>query len=372
MTRTNYLVVATSGRALAQSARRAGLGAHVIDLFGDEDTRACAETVTALADPQALASPALVGIVDDLWARHRPAGLVPGSGFEACPDQLAAIARGRPLFGNSPEVLRRVKDPVQFFGLLDRLRVAYPPTRFTGTAHEAGWLAKRITGAGGAHIRRLAIGESAGPSCYLQRFMPGLSFSAVFLTDARQTRVLGYNRHWNAQWDDRAPFRHSGAVRWHAANEPWRARTEEVVRTVSAAAGLVGLCGMDFILDETGAVTLLEVNPRPPSTFELHEGQDSLFAAHLAACQGRVVRPALKDDAYVAAAAVLYAQETCTVSRGTVWPEGVADRPRAGRTIEAGEPVCTIHASAANMDDACRLVRERMEGIAGALWRETD
>ena len=42
------LIASVSGRALAQAARRAGYGARVADLFGDDDTRAATEHVARL------------------------------------------------------------------------------------------------------------------------------------------------------------------------------------------------------------------------------------------------------------------------------------------------------------------------------------
>ncbi|MGH8603620.1 MAG: ATP-grasp domain-containing protein, partial [Gammaproteobacteria bacterium] len=121
-----FLVVALSARALAQSARRAGVSVHAIDLFADLDTRACTESACAVAAAEGgFNRVALLGALQAVDGDQRM-GLVVGSGFEGHPELLEMLIAQRRFYGNPPEVVQKVKDPKLFFPLLERLGLPYP------------------------------------------------------------------------------------------------------------------------------------------------------------------------------------------------------------------------------------------------------
>src|SRR3954469_23627566 len=146
------LIVALSGRSLAQSARAGGFDPIVLDAFADLDTREAASAVAQVpvdADWRFLPEPLLA-------AAQRlappPVPLAYGSGFERCPDLLAELAVGRELLGSAPAAIRRAKDPFAFATLLHELGVPHPAVRREPPDDPAGWLAKRAGGAGGGDV----------------------------------------------------------------------------------------------------------------------------------------------------------------------------------------------------------------------------
>lgn len=152
------VVVAQSGRALARSAGRAGIPVHVLDLYADRDTSALARSVSRIGSiATGFRADRLLGSLHRIEAREGIDGIVAGSGFEERIDLLEAMARVGRLLGNPPEVVRRAKDPACFFPLLARLGIPHPETVTEAPAGSradgAGWLCKRIGGAGGAHVR---------------------------------------------------------------------------------------------------------------------------------------------------------------------------------------------------------------------------
>ena len=374
MSGVDYLVVAVSGRALAQSARRAGLAVHVIDLFGDIDTRAAAGAVTVVpADPVGGFEPATLRSVVRVLPADVP--LVAGSGFEHAPELLDAICRGRSCLGNPPALLERLRHPAAFFALLDELAIPHPPVMTDGTAPDANWLVKRIGGRGGAHTGRARPGADIPSGHYLQRYAEGISLSALILANGETARVLGYTRHWRAQPGAGAPFRHSGMVA--LADEgavSWRGQVAAIARALAERFNLVGLCGLDFILAggrrdraEVRTVQVLELNPRPPASFELHEAKQNLFSAHIEACRGRLATAPVAAGEALHAAAVMYAAEDGTVPSAFQWPAWTADQPAPGSRVGQGAPVCTVFGAAAAPAAACHQVRARMRRLATAL-----
>src|SRR3954451_17887164 len=110
---SRLLIVAVSGRALAQSAGRGGHRPVVLDLFADQDTHACSSASRRINIPGTLRiDPAR--LLEAVRRLAPGAGLVYSSVFEARPALLERLSRGRPLYGNTPATLRSVRDPARF------------------------------------------------------------------------------------------------------------------------------------------------------------------------------------------------------------------------------------------------------------------
>jgi predicted ATP-grasp superfamily ATP-dependent carboligase len=106
----------------------------------------------------------------------------------------------------------------------------------------------------------------------------------------------------------------------------------------------------------------LEINPRPSATLDIFEPPGgSLFALHMSACDGALASKAPSLPG-AAASAIVYAERDGSIP-ALQWPDWTADRPHAGATIKAGEPLCTIHAFAAAAAEARQLVDERLATV---------
>ena len=94
-------VVGASARAAVMSLARAGYAAWTVDLFADRDLKRIAPCVRCpLAEfPEA---------IPELADRFPPGPVLYTGGLENYPDVVAELAMRRPLWGNGPDVLRRV------------------------------------------------------------------------------------------------------------------------------------------------------------------------------------------------------------------------------------------------------------------------
>ncbi len=365
---TPYLIVAVTGRALAASAVRGGYRVAVLDCFADRDTRALASACRSVAssggprfDARALLQAA------DALARRSSGGLVYGSGFEGRTGLLASLAGDRPLHGNPPEVVAAVRDPAGFFPLLQRLGIAHPEVRLAAPANSAGWLVKQAGGAGGAHVRH--AGESRPPrGAYFQRLESGRTLSVPFLADGRRALALGVNRQWTAAARPGLPFLYGGAVGGVRLPRRIGRELQDGLDALVAATGLIGLNGLDFILRGDRWLAL-ELNPRPTATMELYDPDypAGLFGWHLRACRGELPEHAATPRA-TRAHAVLYAAAPCRAA-GVRFPRWCRDVPMPGTRFEPGDPVCTVHAAAADAARAIALLWRRSALAERALRR---
>ncbi len=367
---TSVLIIAQSARALAQSAVKAGWQVCAIDQFGDQDTRAAAECAV-VADFADTAGVLAAG--ERLLEKHRSDACIVGGGLECSPALIEAFGRRLPLMGNSAGIYRQMCHPASLCALLERLGIAHPETVLEGPAPSAGWLAKRAGGSGGGHIRILGAGESPGAGYYRQRRVDGISASALFLANGRDARILGYTRHWQAkpQADAGQPYLRSGLTRWREVPSSVALQVANMVGELTEAAGLRGLCGMDFVLDQGGQVVVLEVNPRPPASFELHEGDHSLLEAHRKASAGQLEPPPPAPARMVRSAAVMYTSDPLTIAAGFTWPDWCTDIPAVGTLIGSNRPVCSVTATSTDLETAQAMVQERLLTLRSELWKPT-
>jgi uncharacterized protein len=354
-----FLIAAVSGRALASSARRGGFPVVVLDYFADRDCAGSAAACRSVVATGALRFDrrALVAAAKELSPSGQCGGLVYGSGFEARPALLRDLAAGRRLFGNRPDVVRAVKDPVRLTGLLDRLGIPHPDTRVTRPAAPGGWLIKRIGGAGGTHVRPAERGPAPDGS-YFQRLEPGETCSVLFLADGRRTRILGWNRQWTTAAIPGAPYLFGGAVGGITLPAALTREISAAVQHLVEAVGLMGINGLDFLV-RGRRWSALEVNPRPTATMELYDPDypRGLFAWHLAACDGRLPE---RIPAPRACRAISIVQAPGGWTAGSFdFPAWCRDLPWPSTTFAPGDPLCTVHASAADPEAAVRLVERR-------------
>jgi predicted ATP-grasp superfamily ATP-dependent carboligase len=293
---------------------------------------------------------------------------VVGAGFEDRPALLAHLAQGRHLLGNPPEVLASLKDPRIFFPRLDALAIPHPPVAFRRPAAPDGWLVKRRGAAGGGHIRAAGDGSPPGPRDYHQRRATGRAISALFLAAGKGARALGFSEQWRAGdhgGDHGEDFRFGGLARPASLPPRMEALLVEVVRSLAANFGLVGLNSADFLVRDRD-FDLLEVNPRPGASLDAFDGEPGLFGLHCRACAGQLPdRWAGPADA--TALVILSAPHDLTVPGGITWPDWTADRPAQGTLVRRGHPICTILAQAAAMGEARALVAARAVEVLGAL-----
>ena len=354
---------------------RGGQRVIALDLFGDRDLRAVAET---WATVRRRTGGILRFDADDLLdvaSRVAPpaagGGLVYGAGFEDDARLLRVLSSGRELLGNPADVVERVKDPHALEALASAAGIPHPVVRNDPPRDPSGWLSKLAGGSGGGHVvpaSRAPDAVEGGLRRYFQRIAAGRAISALFLADGRDALLVGLSEQWT-----RAPgidFGFAGATGPVELAPALEGAIRAIVDRFVGASGVRGCCSLDLLVDGE-RVVLLECNPRPPATLDLYDDDwaRGLFDAHVAACRG--VLPSVAPGPREARAfAVVYAPRTMRQPRRFAWPDDCRDVPcaPAGRAeFEAGAPICTVHAASASAALARRAVAQRAEDLLQRL-----
>ena len=370
MTSSPVLIVAFSGRALAQSARRAGYLPLVADAFGDLDTRAAAHAFKIIpgAMQTGFRAKPLIAALDALVAAapSKPIGLVLGSGLEDKPRLWDLLDKRYGVLGCNADTVRACKDPQIFFPVLDELGIPHPETRMTPPENPEGWITKRIGGSGGRHIRMATAVSRARSRRYFQRLVEGerISLSAI-VTDGITNDLT---RQWCAPSPSQ-PFRYGGAVSIGYGGTPAEMEMLGRVSELSRALDLRGLVSFDFVVRD-GAVYLLEVNPRPGASLDVTDTvEGSRFHAHITACRERELHywgGTVEEGAK--AAAILHADRGTLMLGKFDWPEWVADRGAPGTNIPLGAPIATVLADGGTTAAAMELVQARLAELETLIY----
>lgn len=383
MPREPLLLIGASVRAAAHSAAAAGFEVGAIDLFGDADL--CR---TALAVRRSTRFPADTLLLAESFP---PGPWLYTGGMENYPRLVARLAVRRPLLGNGPDVLRRVRDPRQLAAWLERsgMSVAVPRIHAAAavgaipSAEAGSWLLKHRRSSGGLAVRPATIGDLMGQSLptrrgrYLQRLIAGTSFGASYLAAGSTASFLGLAEQLAAPaFDGSAPFRYGGSITV-PLDEDDRNLLEELGARLAGEFALCGLFGVDLIRDVAGRWWLLEVNPRPTASMDLWESPTAppLVAMHVDAFRSGCLpsRP-LPSGSTMRARRVVYSGTLC----GSVPPElaelllrgadgrgqyTIADVPATGSFVAPDQPLVTLFATGATREELLAALVEAERNV---------
>lgn len=364
-----------SARALAESAVRAGASCTTVDHFGDLDLTRIAPNVALGPDLGVRYSAAALVRA----AEHVPAPrLVYGANLENHPGLVARLAAGRELLGNGPDVLARVREPLEVAAVLGAAGIPMPRTLLPRAAREAEpgcrWLRKRRKGGGGVGIAAWRPGTALRPDEILQEFVEGQPASAVFAGNGQRAVVLGVTRQIVGERAFGAKgFRYCGSLLPLTA-DPVELRAvvcsaRRAAEALTAAFGLRGVCGIDFVVRER-TIHVLEVNPRYTASMELVEWAYgiSIFEAHVNACRGVLPEFELLSPYGARRAvgkAILSARRRTRLGDTRPWLRlRVRDIPRPGSELAAGAPICTLWARGRTIR-SCEAALRRQANV----WR---
>lgn len=360
-------------RPLAESARAGGWQVIAMDLFGDADTRRASLQWHAIGRPEAFAiEPALLRAALRRAAEEPGlVGWVAGSGFESLPEALDWDIAELPRLGMGASAVRRVRDPVCFFGMLDRLGLDHPPVSLAPPAHPQGWIAKSAAGSGGWHIR--AAGGAPAPGAYYQRIQPGQPMSALFVADGTRARLVALNQLLVRPLGS-LPYVYAGAI-GPIRDDALARRLELALAALVPAFGLRGLASLDFIAQD-GRAWLLEVNARPSATMVLHDRAwaGGLVRAHVRAARGELPAAAPSHPPGLRGHSVVFARAPCRVDAALAAELAQApdchDLPAAGARFAEGEPVCSVSAEGPSVEAVRAALEEREEHLQQRLCEE--
>lgn len=370
---TRLAIVGASARAAASSARSAGFEVVAADLFADWDLTNWAET-TRIADwPDGFAS----------WlSQQQVDGWLYTGGLENFPELVDRMAAIRPCWGNRGSRLRDVRSPERLAAALASAGCCYPTISMShvNASPTRRWLVKSCFSAGGLGV---GMWDGATPlveGTYLQEWIEGRSVSAVYVAAKGKGELLGATEQLIGRcWTRSGEFQYAGSIGPVSLTSGQRRAAERAGECLAHEFDLVGLFGIDFVVDSGGQLWVVDVNPRYTASMELVERLrgENLVLAHATACRGEAFsnHADLPTGPPYIGKAYLFARQEATVSpplhqRLREWAEAQqgADVPPPNSPLRAGDPVTTLFAHAGSPEEVEQLLAHRAHEIEAELY----
>lgn len=364
-----YIIISVSARALAESASKAGYNISVIDSFSDKDTQLVSNDVHKVSyNSDGFNETELLSTIKNILVTSPNAVLLLGTGFESTPDLIKKLKSIAPVLSNSRETINVVKNPVGLSKILGRHGIEYPQTQLNKPDVSKKFLRKKIAGQGGDHISWYE-NESEIPDSYFQEFISGDVYSALFIANGKNAKLIGVNQQLQSDDFNDLPFLYKGAIKLNRNIIKNIESIDNIIKIITTEGNLTGLCGLDYINRNNSEVVVLEVNPRPPATFELYEQQHLLFNAHIASFNGELINidEENTDNEIYNGHAILYAKHDLIISGDMSWPEWTKDIPQAKTIIHARHPVCSVHAKENSIDKTKAMLFNRLSQIEAMI-----
>ncbi len=346
------LVIAHSGRMLAQSVRLAGYNPLVIDLYADQDTAAVAEQRWQVKN---LSLAVVQSVVEKIILYYKVQWVIYGSGMENQPETLVYLAEMFSVTGNNATVCQQLSNKKSFFKQLSILDIPYPELSFNVPKKMTNWLIKPINHFGGLGISW--CNRIANKHEYYQKFCPGKAGSVLFCADGQQVDLIGFHRQWTLN----GSFVFSGIVQECVLPVAEQKRIQGWLEKLVSCYHFKGLGSLDFICNE-GTCYFLEINPRPPASMQLYPELD-LLAAHIT---GRL--SSIKEQKTVCAIQIVYARQACYIKQNIQWPDWSFDRPRISTNIKVNNPICTIMAQENTVQQTLDSLLDKQKIIENTLY----
>ncbi len=328
------LIVANSGRMLAQFAQKAGYSPVVIDCFSDVDTQTvaleCIKVDNLALD--FLQSPVLL-----LLKKYQLSLFIYGSGLECHLDSLEFLRKYLGVLGNEVDVFSAIQNKAAFFNSLERLSIPYPKTTLKCFNLKSEGLFKPMQGEGGVGIKKNSQLKEIPEFSYWQQYVEGTAMSALFITNGIQSKIYGFHKQWVATVGNNE-FIFSGLISQPEIDDELKTQVSLWITKLVQDFSLKGINSLDFIVSENDCF-VLELNTRPSASMQLY--QNDLFSEHVKSVLSETIEPSNYEGGYHGYK-IIFAETDIVIRNNIQWPVGVVDIPVAGSIIHTEMPICSI------------------------------
>jgi len=390
----SLLVVGIDTVFVAASAKRAGYNVYVVDYFDDFDLQQACVTYESIKrhgntesnkEVKMNFNPrAFLKLAKTLSKKHCIDAVLLSSGLDDYDDILCELNEIVPILGNSPEIIRSIRERKKFFDALEKLGVPHPETVVVKNLFEAKEAAAKMgypvvvkpsKGFGGVGVRLASnplelekvfqIAKIDG-DVVIQKLIKGVHASISILAGKRSVQVLSINEQLLGLPSvyQREPFGYCGnIVPLQVANSIFE-KCKLIAEKIALHFGLKGSNGIDVIISSDGTPHVIEVNPRFQGTLGCIEKVFglNLVNAHVKAClcdELPVTRPSSKFCTRL----ILYAPNR-VITPDLTTLRGIWNIPPPHSIIEKGEPLCSVLTEGENRETSLH----KAESIAKVIY----
>lgn len=378
---SSLVIVGANAGAATRCAVRAGFQAWCFDRYARRDLQKIARTTRCTASTY----PA--GLLNLIESARAPddAKLLFVGGLENQVGLLEAMSFDRELLGSGVQAVHAARDPRALTDLPAHVGLKFPKVRdkasltmragrwLGGLLGARNYLIKPCNSFAGAGVRPWSALGAVPSDHYLQQLVRGAPIGVVYRGDGWSCHLLGVTEMIVGEPAFGARgFGYVGNVGPTQLSEPLRKALMHLGVALTQRYDLRGLFGVDGIMDFSGAVWPIEINPRFTDSVEVLENAQgvSLLTDSTSTNQPSSQRRGRSSKAPgVAGKAVVRANADVVVPDlfNVLNEHEVTEAPEPGRGVRRDGWVCTVHARAATADQCRRQLSERARMVFDSL-----
>lgn len=394
----SLLMVGVDVASIASSASNAGYKVYAVDYFGDQDLRRVSKKFFSIINQKRGESCGRLGVdfnlemllkgAREISKKNHIDAILLSTGLDDSFEVLSELSEIAPILGNSPRLVRRVRDKERFFSELKRLGLHCPETVLTGNLREAlkasegiGYpvLVKPPESFGGTGIRKACNSTQLKRAfestihkqdVLIQKYVRGVHASASVISSGCEAVTLTVNEQLLGlrSVGQKEPFGYCGNIVPLSASEEVMSECSRMAKKIILQFGLLGSNGVDFVISEDNIPYVIEVNPRFQGTLECVERVlgINLVEAHIKACIEGVLPKVQPEVSRFCTRLIIYAPHRSVVPDLSSFPN-VRDVPIEGVIVEEGEPVCSVITDGEDRESSFRKANDIAEKILCSL-----
>jgi predicted ATP-grasp superfamily ATP-dependent carboligase len=368
----NLLVIGIDTVFVAASAKNAGYNVYAVDYFDDVDLQQACVAYESIKKHKNAESHmevkinfnprALLKMAKTLSKKHRIDAVLLSSSLDDYTDILCELNEMVPILGNSPDIIRSIRERKKFFNALEKMGVPHPETAVVENLFEAKEAAAKMgypvvvkpsKGFGGGGVRlasnpleleKVFQIAKIDDNVVVQKLIKGIHASISILAGKRSIQVLSINEQLLGLPSvyQKEPFGYCGNIVPLQVTNPIFEKCKLIAEKIALHFGLKGSNGIDIVISKDGTPYVIEVNPRFQGSLGCIEEvlELNLVNAHVKACLYDEM-PAIKPPSKFCTRLVLYAPNRVIAPDLTIL-HGIWNIPPPHSIIEKGEPICSI------------------------------
>ncbi|MHA1927655.1 MAG: ATP-grasp domain-containing protein [Candidatus Thorarchaeota archaeon] len=367
-------LIGFNARPIAASLSRAGAESYVSDYWGDSDLKEVSTDCIAVLSPiqglrqrQPLGLPLHLSLIENFFLLTKKVELdyiLIGSGFDDHTESLTPLHESGLLVGSEPTRMKKSRNLSLISELISNESLNIPRRQeFLSSAEliqksaeiDFPFVIRPSYSGGGSGIKFINRQEDLEqitnrlsktdeqPPLILHQYIRGRDLSCSVLstgTEAKAVSVQGQLIGLPSAGRN-CDFVYCGNYYPSGFDLATEQKIMEISENLSVQLGLKGSIGFDFVVDESNALWLMEINPRIQGTLEMIEfaGNISITEQHI-----RSVNNDLIDDIpnlCPSVKMIVYSRRDGRITNLSSFPN-TFDKSFTGVIVNRGDPICTV------------------------------
>ena len=214
------------------------------------------------------------------------------------------------------------------------------------------YISKKKNSTGGLNVANNQISSDI----YYQQYIPGNTYSVSFLSNEKDSHILGFNQLFLVKDSSQFPYMHAGAMTLDYDYKELTYYTKWINK-FSSLYKLNGFCSIDYKIYDN-KIFIIDINPRLSGTYRLYKKKyKNLMHHHIGLVSEELVSINSEYHAYI----ILFAKNDYVADKSIYNIKDISDAPVLGETIKKNMPILTLNFRSNDKNKIMIKIKDRIK-----------